>query len=205
LEKLDPETRLIVSYFGNILYAMRKRRNKLALREGDVRLDIHLPQELHEESYSLFSHLNSPALILHSSGDMGIPVNNAFFLEQKMRQNSENVTRSVLLDCDHWFRNMPSDIMQRVSECLNGSCVHNGIDNLFYQCLSKYIWRLLQSGRERSSSNEVSDDKFIKMLSVSYSQWLFPCYSINIFSLIFEFTEFYESRSMLNVSSVVTI
>lgn len=64
-EKLDPETRLIVSYFGNILYAIRKRRKKLTLREGDICFDIHIHSELHEESYSLFSHLNSPALILH--------------------------------------------------------------------------------------------------------------------------------------------
>lgn len=139
------------------------------LREGPESLDIHIHPDLHEESYSLLSQLNSPTFILHGSGDLDIPVSNAFYLEQKLRQNIEHVTRSVLLDCDHWFRSMPYDTMNRLTERLDGSCIHNSIDNRLYQCLSRFIWGHLQSEKERLLLTEGSDDKFIRAPSFSFS------------------------------------
>jgi len=170
IDHLDMETRLINSHFGNVLYAIRKRKRKLTIRERDQLIDIQIPVDIHEESNLLFSHLNSPALIIHGSGDLDIPVGNAFYLEQKLIQKITLVTRSILQDCDHWFMKRPADMIRRISERLYNSCSHYPVDERFYQCVALFIWRHLQEKKESSILAKKPDDPYVFVSSVPFHE-----------------------------------
>lgn len=152
---LDPDTDLILKNFGKILYSIRKDRGRIRLQEDNLLLDLLIPKELFSfdsSSEFLLSYLNAPTLIIHGSGDLDIPVSNAFFLEQKLKQQFSSVSRIVLLDCDHWFREMPSDVGTRLLERLNGDCIHHKINPRFFKNIRIFIQDVLKISTNRMHS-----------------------------------------------------
>jgi pimeloyl-ACP methyl ester carboxylesterase len=152
---LDPETALIIKNFSNILHTIRKGKERKRLIEEDVKLDLYFPPELfslENSSEIILSHLNAPTLIIHGSGDLDIPVSNAFSLEQKLKQHIPSVSRIILLDCDHWFREMPDGSEERLKERLNGNCIHHKIDNRFFKNTQMFIQDVLKMSTEKIRS-----------------------------------------------------
>ena len=152
----DPETDLILNNFGKILNNIRKGRENIRLSNGDLRLDLYFPKELffpEMSSFTLYSYINAPALLIHGSGDLDIHVSNVFFLEQKLNQHIQSVSRIILPDCDHWFREMPTDCQERFIERLNGNGVFHAVDKRFYKNILIFINDVLKLGKERISSS----------------------------------------------------
>ena len=166
---LDPETDLILKNLGKIMYFARKGKEKKRLNKGDLDLELFFPKELFSYDTSpaiLYSYLNAPTLIIHGSGDLDIPVSNAFFLEQKLKQHILSVSRIVLFDCDHWFREMTALSEDRMKERLNGECIHHNTDSRFHKHTLIFIRDILNIGKGRIKSNiKVSEsDKMISSL-----------------------------------------
>lgn len=144
---LDPDTNIIMNNLGKIFRASRKGKGKIRLKESGYLVDLHLPRELFsaEKSLpSLYSALVDPCLILHGSGDLDVSVSNAFFLETKLRQKISSVSRIVMLDKDHWFREMPDESEERVRQRLTGGCIHNPVDHRFLKHCLVFIEDLLK-------------------------------------------------------------
>lgn len=134
----DSDTPLIIQNFAAILHASRKGKGRLKIKSNGHNLDVYLPRELFsaDSSSFVFSSISHNTLIIHGSGDLDIPVSNAFYLEQKLKQQSSSISRIILLDLDHWFRTMPDDAGDRISERISGRCIDNPIDQRFLKnCL----------------------------------------------------------------------
>ncbi|MDD1725186.1 MAG: prolyl oligopeptidase family serine peptidase [Methanospirillum sp.] len=146
----DPDTSLIVDNFGKILHAFRKEKGKIRLTQDEHKLVLFLPRELFSQDSSpevLFSALQAPTLIIHGSGDLDVPVSNAFYLEQKLKQKNESVSRIVILDGDHWFREMPHRGEERIAERLSGRCIANQFDTRFFRNCQLFIEEVLKLGK----------------------------------------------------------
>jgi len=155
---LDPESALIVKNMGKILQATRKGKEKIRIREQSQMMEYHIPKKLFAEESSpssLSSVLDAPTLILHGSGDLDISVTNAFFLETKLRQKCNSVSRIVMLDRDHWFREMPQEYSDRVSERLSNECVHRPLDQRFLKNARIFISDVLKIRCTKYDTNNV--------------------------------------------------
>lgn len=146
----DPDTSLIINNFGKILHAFRKEKGKIRLVHEDYTLELFLPRDLYSQDSSpeiIFSALHAPTLIIHGSGDLDVPVSNAFYLEQKLKQKIDSVSRIVILDCDHWFKEMPGRSEERIAERLSGRCTANQFDTRFFRNCLLFIEEVLKLGR----------------------------------------------------------
>jgi hypothetical protein len=148
----DKDTHLIIDNLGKILHFSKKGKNKIRLKDSQHSLDFYLPKELFfdQESFSnLYSILNAPTLIIHGSGDLDIPVGNAFFLETKLKQRISSVSRLIMLDLDHWFREMPKSSEDRIIERMLGICNNNSIDPRFLKNCLVFIEDILSVGKSK--------------------------------------------------------
>lgn len=144
---VDIETSIILSSLGKILNASRKGRKKIKIKENDTILDIYLPEELFSEEKNpamLYASLDAPSLIIQGSGDLDVPVSNAFFLETKLKQRISSVSRIVMLDKDHWFRDMPNYGDDRIRQRLTGECIQNPVDHRFLKNILIFIEDVLK-------------------------------------------------------------
>ncbi len=155
---LDPETKIIMSNLGKILQASRKGKGVIKLKDNGNTMSIHLPDDFFSENKSpsaLLSILDAPCLILHGSGDLDIPVSNAFFLETKLRQKNSSISRIVILDKDHWFRDMPHDGDDRIIERITGVCIQNPVDHRFLKHCLLFIEDILKIRRNKKGTTSI--------------------------------------------------
>ena len=149
---VDPDTSLIMKNLGKLLQAVRKGRDKIKLRDADHYLELTIPKRLFSDDSSpsaLLSALDAPSVILHGSGDLDISVINAFFLETKLKQKNDSVSRIVMLDRDHWFREMPDAIADRIRERLSGECINHPVDHRFLKNSLIFIEDVLKIRRPK--------------------------------------------------------
>lgn len=154
---VDPDTALIMKNLGKLLQTARRGRDRIKLKEFDHCLDLPIPKRLFSNDSSpsaLLSALDAPSVILHGSGDLDISVTNAFFLETKLKQKNNSVSRIVMLDRDHWFREMPHDMVDRIRERLSGECIHHPVDNRFLKNSLIFVEDVLKI---RRAKKEISD------------------------------------------------
>lgn len=158
---LDPDTSLIIQNLGRIHRAIRKKTKRVRIREPDRFVDLLFPSPLFSEETSpavLLSVLDAPSLIIHGSGDLDIPVSNAFFLETKLKQKVSSVSRIIMLDCDHWFRGMAQEMDDRIYQRLSGTCIENPIDQGFLQNCQVFVEDLLKIKRVKSISPQIAQN-----------------------------------------------
>ncbi len=156
---LDPDTSLIIQNLGRIHRAIRKKTKRVRIREPDRFVDLLFPSSLFSQKTSpavLLSVLDAPSLIIHGSGNLDIPVSNAFFLETKLKQKISSVSRIIMLDCDHWFREMPHEMDDRIYQRLSGTCVQNPINQVFLQNCRTFIENLQKFKLQKNISPPIS-------------------------------------------------
>lgn len=158
---LDSDTSLIIQNLGRIHRAIRKKTKRVRLREPDRFVDLLFSSSLFSQETSpeiLLSVLDAPSLIIHGSGDLDIPVSNAFFLETKLKQKVSSVSRIILLDCDHWFREMPQEMDDRIYQRLSGTCIQNPMDHMFFQNCLVFVEDLLKIKRFKGISPHMAQN-----------------------------------------------
>lgn len=155
---VDPDTALIIKNLGKILQAARRGREKIKLKELNHFLELPIPKRLFSDESSpsaLLSTLDAPSVILHGSGDLDISVTNAFFLETKLKQKNNSVSRIVMLDDDHWFREMPHDMAERIRDRLSGECIQHPIDKRFLKNVQIFVEDVLKIRRTKKDIPDI--------------------------------------------------
>lgn len=149
-KSFDPETCVISTHINTILNAIRSEKSYIRLLEGDIYLEINLPKGSFPIGLSLLEQLTAPVLILHGTGDLDIPVQGAYSVYNKNMKGC-SVNRSILPDCDHWFRKMPIEKGLCVAQRCNGSCINNPNENRFYQELAGFIWNCIRKSAQKKT------------------------------------------------------